>query len=90
MRINYLPTAWLTLNKSIDFLRLQEVPENKITEIVEEIFQKAESLKQFPNSGQKETLLVNREKQYRRIVIRYFKIIYFVENESINQYSRHF
>jgi ParE toxin of type II toxin-antitoxin system, parDE len=83
MNLIYTSTAWLSLDKSINFLRLQEVPENKISEIVEEVFKRAETLKNFPYSGQKETMLSNRNNLYRRLVIRYFKIVYFIEGENV-------
>ena len=54
MNLIYTPKAWLSLDRSIDFLRLQEIPESKISEIVEEVLKKTETLKHFPNSGQKE------------------------------------
>ena len=84
MNLIYAPTAWLSLDKSIDFLRLQEVPESKISEIVRQVFEKAETLKTFPQSGQKETMLLHRKNQYRRLVIRYFKIVYFIEGENVH------
>ena len=83
MKVNYTPMAWLTLDKSIHFLRLQKVPELKISEIVQQVFEKAETLKKFPYSGQKETMLLNRKKTYRRLIIRHFKIVYFVESENV-------
>ncbi|MFM9837255.1 MAG: type II toxin-antitoxin system RelE/ParE family toxin [Cyclobacteriaceae bacterium] len=84
MNLIYTPTAWLSLDKSINFLRLQEVPGSKISEIVDEVFKKAETLKKFPYSGQKETMLFDRKNLYRRLVIRYFKIVYFIEGENVH------
>ena len=83
MNLIYTTKAWLSLDSSINFLRLQEVPESKISEIVEEVFKKAETLKNFPYSGQKETMLSNRKNLYRRLVVRYFKIVYFIEGENV-------
>ena len=83
MNLVYAPTAWLSLDKSIDFLQLKGVPENKISEIVQEAFEKAETLKKFPFIGQKETMLFSRKNRYRRLIIRFFKIVYFIEGENI-------
>jgi plasmid stabilization system protein ParE len=83
MSLIYTTKAWLSLDSSINFLRLQEVPESKISEIVEEVLKKAETLKKFPYSGQKETMLSNRKNLYRRLVVRYFKIVYFIEGENV-------
>jgi len=83
MNLIYTQKAWLSLDRSIDFLRLQEVPESKISEIIEEVLQKTETLKHFPNSGQKEPLLHNRKNVYRRLIVRFFKIVYFTDSENI-------
>lgn len=83
MKLIYSSTAWLSLDKSIDFLRQQGAPENKIIEIVTEVFEKAESLKQFPHQGQKELMLLPRKKLYRRLIYRFFKIVYYVEDDFV-------
>ena len=68
---------------AFDFLILQEIPREKIAAIFEKIFNRIEALAQMPHIGQREYLTSNPDKAYRRIIESHFKIIYYIQNDSI-------
>ena len=83
MKLVYTSQAWLSIDSCIDFLYVQGIPEKKVVTTINQVFERAESLKKFPYSGQKETILLTPHKEYRRLTIGHFKIIYFIEQESV-------
>lgn len=83
MKIVYTSQSWLSLEASVAFLLLQEFSEKKVAEIINQVFDRAESLAKFPYSGQREIFLSNGKREYRRLNVGHFKIIYFIETETV-------
>jgi toxin ParE1/3/4 len=83
MKIVYTDQALISINTSFDFLALQEIPKEKIETIFDKIFNRIDALAQTPNIGQKEYLTSHSDKVYRRIIESHFKIIYFIEQETV-------
>lgn len=83
MKVVYTSQAWLSIDSCIEFLFSQGLREEKIAEIIDQVFDRAESLRDFPLSGQVEPILSSRLREYRRLTISYYKIIYFVEQEIV-------
>ena len=83
MKLIYTSQAWLSIDSCIDFLFLQGIPERKVITIINQVFERAESLKNFPLSGRKEIILSIPYKEYRRLTVGHFKIIYFIEQETV-------
>jgi plasmid stabilization system protein ParE len=83
MKLVYTSKAWLSIDAAIDFLLLQDVPKNKITEILNQLFQRVETLKKFPFIGQKENISSTPSKEYRRLIFGYYRIIYFIDKDTV-------
>ena len=71
------------LQRIIDFLKLQQVPDEKIHEIVDRIFQRISSLADRPFLGQVESILFQHQKRHRRLIEGPYKIIYYIENNVV-------
>ena len=55
------------------------------TELYNQIIEEAEQLQYFPQLAQKEPLLEEYAEEYRSLVVQNdYKIVYFVENETVN------
>ena len=83
MKVVYTSQAWLSIDSNIEFLYRQGLTEEKIAEIIDQVFERAESLINFPFSGQTEPMLSSQRKDYRRLTISHYKIIYFIEQETV-------
>jgi addiction module RelE/StbE family toxin len=54
-------------------------------ELYNQIIEEAEQLQYFPQMAQKEALLEKCEEEYRSLIIQNrYKLVYFVENETVN------
>lgn len=73
----------LSIKAARDFLLVQGVSEDKTTEILNQIFEHIERLKKFPFLGQKETILSASPKEYRRLIFGYYRIVYFVREDTV-------
>jgi len=59
--------------------------ENYAVGLYNQIIEEAELLQDFPHIAQKEPLLEEYSEEYRSLIIwRTYKLVYFVENETVN------
>ena len=83
MRVVFTDQALISIKLSFDFLHLQGVSSEKISSIFKRIFDRIDGLTQTLSISQKEFFMPGSEKEYRRIVESHFKIIYYLENDTI-------
>jgi toxin ParE1/3/4 len=83
VKIVFTLQARENFKRSIDFLKFQGVPEEKIEEIAEGILARIDSLKTRQFLGQAEDYLAHLSKHHRRLIEGPYKIIYYIENESV-------
>lgn len=83
MKIVYTNHALVSLQLALDFLNLQGIPADRISSIFDRIFDRINTLEHNPFIGQRELLMPESEIEYRRIVEMYFKIIYYVADNTI-------
>jgi len=59
--------------------------ETYAVELYNQIIEEAEQLQYFPQMAQKEELLMEYKEEYRSLVVQTkYKLVYFVENETVN------
>jgi plasmid stabilization system protein ParE len=61
-----------------------EYSEMYAVDIYNQIVEEAEELQYFPQMAPKEPLLDEYKEEYRSLVVRNYKVVYFVENETVN------
>ena len=62
-----------------------EQSESYAVELYNQIIEETEQLQYFPQMAQKEPLLKEFKEDYRSLIVRtIYKIVYFVENETVN------
>jgi plasmid stabilization system protein ParE len=71
------------LQRSISFLRVRSVPEEKIEEIVDDLLFRIESLAERQFLGQYEEYLRPQTKHHRRLIVGAYKIIYYVADGTV-------
>ena len=82
IRVFWTETALNNLEDIFEFYKYQEST-SIARKLVKEIVQATLRLQKFPYIGKKENLLADRENEYRFIVERHYKIIYWIENNYI-------
>ena len=83
MKVVYTEQALQSLQEALDFLMEREVPTDQIMATRDRILDKADSLANSPWKGQQEEYLLHLEKDHRRVIEGYYKIIYRVEEPTI-------
>jgi plasmid stabilization system protein ParE len=84
MKVIYSDQSLLSLEESLDFTIEQlEVPPEKVSELIQNLFNRADSLGLNPYKGQKENDLEHLQENHRRLIEGNFKIIYKIENDSV-------
>ncbi|WP_420582574.1 type II toxin-antitoxin system RelE/ParE family toxin [Reichenbachiella sp.] len=84
MRVIYTDQSLVSLEELLNFLiESQGYERESVALIINQLFDRAESLKAHPHKGQLEENLQHLKEGHRRIIERYFKIIYKVEKETI-------
>jgi len=59
--------------------------ENYAVELYNQIIEEAELLQEFPYIAQKEHLLEEYQEEYRSLIVWHiYKLVYFIENETVN------
>lgn len=66
---------------------ISEYSSSKANKIIKAIFDKSNILYDHPRIGQRETLLVHRDKEFRYLVYQYYKIIYVVFDQYVTVYT---
>ena len=82
IRVFWTETALNNLEDIFEFYKYQEST-SIARKLVKEIVQATLRLQKFPYIGKKENLLADRENEYRFIVERHYKIIYWIEDNYI-------
>lgn len=84
MKIVYTDQAYLSLDESLRFLlEKQGLPLEKVLKLRKRLLDKADRLTSNPYLGQFEEYLNHLNKNHRRLVFEYYKIIYRIEDETI-------
>lgn len=84
MKIIYTDQSFKSLEESLQFLiEKQGVPIEKVLELKARLLDRVDGLVFHPESGQIEEYLEHLNKNHRRLIEGYFKIIYRIENDSI-------
>ncbi len=84
MRLVFTEQAQQSMNNSFLFLlEEQGVPPQKIDEFRDNLKLAIKQLLKSPYLGQRETRLQYLNKDHRRLIEGYFKIIYFIKDDSI-------
>ncbi len=84
MKIVYTNQSYESLDESSQFLlEKQGVPLEKVQELRKKLLDRADTLASYPKSGQLEKYLEHLNKNHRRLIEGYFKIIYRIEKETI-------
>lgn len=84
MKIVYTDQAYVSLDESLRFLlEKQGLPLEKVLKLRKRLLDKADSLTSNPRIGQLEEYLSHLNKDHRRLVLEYHKIIYRIEDETI-------
>jgi len=83
MKIIILDQAVDSLGEIIKFSIEQEIPRNKVENLMTMLLDRSESLSNNPSKGQREEYLEHLGLQHRRIVEGHFKIIYRIQKEII-------
>ena len=84
MRLVFTEQAQQSMNNSFLFLLdEQRVPSQKIDEFRDNLKLAIKRLLKNPYLGQRETRLQYLNKDHRRLIEGYFKIIYFIKDDSI-------
>jgi plasmid stabilization system protein ParE len=84
MRLVFTEQAQQRMNDSFQFLlEKQGVPSQKIDQFRDNIRLSIRQLLKNPYQGERETRLQYLNKEHRRLIEGYFKIIYFILNDSI-------
>ena len=84
MRLVFTEQAQQSMNNSFLFLlEEQGVPSQKIDEFRDNLKLAIKQLLKNPYLGQRETRLQYLNKDHRRLIEGYFKIIYFIKDDSI-------
>ena len=82
MKILFTKDAFESLDSILHFYS-EKVSEKKLSQIIENIFNRIEILVDFPHAGQIEEVLKSLNKGHRRIIAGNYKIIYRIENNII-------
>ncbi len=82
IRVLWTETALNNLEDIFEFYKYQESV-SIARKLVKEIVQSTLRLQKFPYIGKKENLLADRKNEYRFIVERHYKIIYWIEGNYI-------
>jgi plasmid stabilization system protein ParE len=61
----------------------RKIPKTKALDLGKQLLKKAKSLSKHPFKGQEESYLIGLGQEHRRLIESDFKIIYFVENETV-------
>lgn len=84
MKVIYTDQSIDSLEESLYFsIEEQGLAPEKASSLKDQLFNRAESLAQNPNIGQREEYLQHLKEGHRRIIEGHFKIIYKVEGEII-------
>ena len=84
MTLIYTGQSYQSLDESIDFLLYEQgMPLEKVLELREKLFDRADELVDYPKMGQLEEYLEHLNKNHRRLIEGYFKIIYRIEGDTI-------
>ena len=84
MRLVFTDHAQRSMNNSFLFLMEEQgLPAEKIEELRERIKLSVRQLLKNPYLGQQEIRLAHLQKNHRRLIESNFKIIYFIEQESV-------
>ena len=82
MKIEWTNTAKEDLYEIYEFLEAV-LEEEKAFAIVSKLIERVDILEKYPFSGQKEPLLADLPKEYRRLIEGKYKIIYHIGNDKI-------
>ena len=74
--LDWTPFALSCLNEIHDHITYKEKGSDQANKLVDKIFDRVEQLKSFPESGQKEPLLIEIGQESRYLVEASYKIIY--------------
>jgi len=84
MKVVYTEQSIESLEESLHFLiEKQGLPPEKVTLIVNQLFNRAEELAKNPGKGQQEEYLQHLQENHRRIIEGHFKILYKIEGNTI-------
>jgi len=84
MKVIYTEQSLDSLEESLHFLiEEQELPLEKVLAIKTQLLDRADSLVTYSKTGQIEEYLEHLDKEHRRQIEGYFKIIYRIEGELI-------
>lgn len=84
MKVIYTNQSIYSLEESLRFsIDTQGLPPEKATSIIDQLFDRADSLARNPQKGQREEYLQHVQEDHRRIIEGHFKIIYKIIGESI-------
>ncbi len=84
MRIIYTTQSYRSLERIISFLKEKSsYTDDDIRALRDRLFNKGDSLANNPRIGQYETELVHLGKGHRRVIEGHFKIVYFIEIDTI-------
>jgi plasmid stabilization system protein ParE len=82
IKVLWTETALNNLEEIFEFYKYKESV-SIARKLVKEIVKSTLRLQKFPYIGKKENLLADRKNEYRFIVVRHYKIIYWIEDSYI-------
>ncbi len=82
MEIIWTESAKKDLYSVFKFL-ISDISEEKALQIINQIIDKTEILKEMPFTGQKEPKFEKLHNEYRRLIENHYKIVYHVKNKTV-------